>query len=139
MSHTNMVEKAKSELCALVRAAYEKAVEDGVLKDAPDITIAAEIPRDLANGDYATSFALAAAKKLGRSPRDIAAAVLERLDLEGSCFRSAETAGPGFINFRLRDGWFSDVVAAVRREGADYGRSDDGAGRTVQVVQRLWG
>ncbi len=133
MSHTNMVEKAKSELCALVRAAYEKAVEDGVLKDAPDITIAAEIPRDLANGDYATSFALAAAKKLGRSPRDIAAAVLERLDLEGSCFRSAETAGPGFINFRLRDGWFSDVVAAVRREGADYGRSDDGAGRTVQV------
>ncbi len=133
MSHTNMVEKAKSELCALVRSAYEKAVEDGVLKDSPDITIAAEIPRDLANGDYATSFALAAAKKLGKSPRDIAAAVLERLDLEGSCFRSAETAGPGFINFRLRDGWFSDVVAAVRREGADYGRSDDGEGRTVQV------
>ena len=133
MSHTNMVEKAKSELCALVRSAYEKAVEDGVLKNSPDITIAAEIPRDLANGDYATSFALAVAKKLGKSPRDIAAAVLERLDLEGSCFRSAETAGPGFINFRLRDGWFSDVVAAVRREGADYGRSDDGEGRTVQV------
>ena len=133
MAHTNMVEKAKSELCALVRSAYEKAVEDGVLKNSPDITIAAEIPRDLANGDYATSFALAVAKKLGKSPRDIAAAVLERLDLEGSCFRSAETAGPGFINFRLRDGWFSDVVAAVRREGADYGRSDDGEGRTVQV------
>lgn len=130
---TNMVEKAKQELCSLVRAAYEKAVADGVLKASDEITIMAEIPRDIANGDYATSFALAAAKKLGRSPRDIATAVVERLALEGSCFRSAEIAGPGFINFRLHDGWYGEVVSAVRREGAEYGRSNDGEGKSVQV------
>ncbi len=130
---TNLVDKAKKELAALVRSAYEKAVADGVLPHSDELVIQAEIPRDLANGDYATSYALAAAKKLSKNPREIATATVERLDLEGSCFKSAEIAGPGFINFRLRDSWYGDVVEAVRREGADYGRSNDGEGKTVQV------
>ena len=46
---------------------------------------------------------------------------------------AVEVAGPGFVNFRLDDGWLHDVVRAVIEAGADFGRSDVGAGRRVMV------
>ena len=45
-----------------------------------------------------------------------------------------ELAGPGFINFRLDDGWLHEALAAVLAEGEDdYARPDVGHGETVQV------
>lgn len=55
-----------------------------------------EIPKDAANGDFTTTFALAAAKALHKGPRDIAQALLDHMDLTGTYFASAEIAGPGF-------------------------------------------
>ena len=55
-----------------------------------------DIPKDTKNGDYATSFALAAAKALGKAPRDIAQALMDHMELEGSYFDKVEMAGPGF-------------------------------------------
>ena len=85
-----------------------------------------EIPKDPANGDYTTTFALAAAKAMKMRPRDIAEVLLENIDLEGSYFASAEIAGAGFLNFRLGSGWYAGVMSAVESEGAAYGRSDIG-------------
>lgn len=130
---TNLVESAKRQLADLVLGAYRRAADDGVLPMSDDITVSVEIPRDLRNGDYATSFALAAAKKLGKNPREIAAALSERISLDGSMFSGCEIAGPGFLNFKLREDWFCDVVRAVLHDGGDYGRVNDGEGRSVQV------
>lgn len=129
---TNLVESAKRQLADLVLGAYKRAADDGVLPLSDDITVSVEIPRDLRNGDYATSFALAAAKKLGKNPREIAAALSERISLDGSMFSGCEIAGPGFLNFKLREDWFCDVVRAVLNDGGDYGRVNDGEGRSVQ-------
>ena len=46
-----------------------------------DVRAGVEIPKDPANGDYTTTFALAAAKAMKKSPREIASALLEHLDL----------------------------------------------------------
>ena len=92
-----------------------------------------EIPKDPANGDYTTTFALAAAKAMKMRPRDIAEVLLENIDLEGSYFASAEIAGAGFLNFRLGSGWYAGVMSAVESEGAAYGRSDILAGQKIMV------
>ena len=41
------------------------------------------------------------------------------MELDGTWFASVEAAGPGFINFRLADSWYGDVLGNVAAEGAD--------------------
>ena len=129
----NMIQNAKDQAAALAMAAYRAAAAEGALPQAEVKTAPVEIPKDTANGDFTTTFALAAAKVLGRSPWDIAQALLDRMDLAGSYFDSAEIAGPGFLNFRLGRGWYEGVCAAVESEGADYGTNDGMKGRKIMV------
>ena len=98
---TNMIQNAKDQAAALAMAAYRAASEAGKLPQAEVHTAPVEVPRDAANGDFTTTFALAASKALRQPPRAIAQALLDHMDLEGSYFASAEIAGPGFLNFRL--------------------------------------
>ena len=130
---TNMVQNAKDQAAALALAAYRAAVEDGTLPQAQAGAAPVEVPRDAANGDFTTTFALAASKTLRQPPRNIAQALLDHMDLEGSYFASAEIAGPGFLNFRLGRKWYEEVCAAVEREGADYGRTGDLKGQKIMV------
>ena len=130
---TNMIQNAKDQAAALALAAYRAAAEDGSLPQAEVGTAPVEVPRDAANGDFTTTFALAASKVLRQPPRAIAQALLDHMDLEGSYFASAEIAGPGFLNFRLGRKWYEEVCAAVEREGADYGRSDSLKGQKIMV------
>ncbi len=129
----NMVQNAKEQAAALAMAAYQAAVADGTLPQAEVKTAPVEIPKDTANGDFTTTFALAASKALRKSPRDIAQALLGHMNLEGTYFASAEIAGPGFLNFRLNDSWYAGVCDAVEQEGADYGTCDTHKGQKIMV------
>ena len=129
----NMIQNAKDQVLALTGKAYEKAAAAGKLPADVSVRAGVEIPKDPANGDYTTTFALAAAKAMKMRPRDIAEILLENLDLSGSYFASAEIAGAGFLNFRLNPSWYAGVMHAVESEGPAYGRSDALAGRKIMV------
>ena len=129
----NMVQNAKDQAAALAMAAYQAAVADGTLPAAEVKTAPVEIPKDTANGDFTTTFALAASKALRQPPRNIAQAMLDHMDLTGSYFASAEIAGPGFLNFRLNDSWYAAVCEAVEAEGAAYGTNDGLKGQKIMV------
>ena len=129
----NMVQNAKEQAAALAMAAYQAAVADGTLPQAEVKTAPVEIPKETANGDFTTTFALAASKALRKSPRDIAQALLGHMNLEGTYFASAEIAGPGFLNFRLNDSWYAGVCDAVEQEGADYGTCATHKGQKIMV------
>ena len=129
----NMVQNAKDQAAALAMAAYQAAVADGTLPEAEVKTAPVEIPKDTANGDFTTTFALAASKALRQPPRNIAQALLDHMDLAGSYFASAEIAGPGFLNFRLNDSWYAAVCEAVESEGAGYGTADHLKGQKIMV------
>ena len=119
----NYIVKAQEEAQKLVLAGYEAAAAAGELPQAAFEGIPVEIPKDASNGDYASSFAMQAAKTLRRAPRMIADAVVRHMSLEDSLFSSVDVAGAGFINFHLGHRWFEAVVADIAAEGADYGRS----------------
>ena len=129
----NMVQNAKDQAAALAMAAYQAAVTDGTLPQAEVKTAPVEIPKDTANGDFTTTFALAASKALRQPPRNIAQALLDHMDLTGSYFASAEIAGPGFLNFRLNDSWYAAVCEAVEAEGTAYGTNDGLKGQKIMV------
>lgn len=53
--------------------------------------------------------------------------------MQGTDFERAEIAGPGFLNFFLKQQWFSRTVETVLQEGDDYGRTETGAGKRILV------
>ena len=129
----NMIQNAKDQVLDLTVAAYGKAAAQGLLPEDVAVTPSVEIPKDTANGDYTTTFCLAAAKALKKNPRQVAQILMDHMDLAGSYFTSVEMAGPGFLNFCLGDKWFRDTVACVEREGADYGCNDTLKGQKIMV------
>ena len=129
----HMIQNAKDQAARLTLAAYAAAAAAGELPQAEITTVPVEIPKDTANGDFTSTFAMACARQLKLPPRKIAEALLAHLALDGSYFTSAEIAGPGFLNFRLGKTWYHDVMAAVETEGENYGSADALHGQKIMV------
>lgn len=91
-----------------------------------------EPPRDASHGDVATNAAMVLAKPLGTNPRALADIIAEKLKQDPDVVE-VTVAGPGFINLRLSQGYWQKLLAAVIREGENFGRSKTGAGRKVNV------
>jgi arginyl-tRNA synthetase len=94
--------------------------------------LAVEPPRDPAHGDLATNAAMVLAKRAGTNPRALAGLIAPKLEAIGEV-DGVEIAGPGFINIRLGRSVWEEELRAILADGADYGRSDMGAGQRVNV------
>lgn len=66
-------------------------------------------------GDYQANGAMAAAKKMGANPRELAGQILAQLDLSGIA-QNIEVAGPGFINIHLADTWLAEALGTAERD-----------------------
>ncbi|MDR1733227.1 MAG: arginine--tRNA ligase [Synergistaceae bacterium] len=104
-----------------------------------DLDFEIERPKREGQGDRATSAALQLAKSFGVSPRDLAVKITAMMQKELAAAGKAdlvekiEVAGPGFINFFLSKNWLYAVLEDVLNEGENYGASNLGQGRRVQV------
>src|SRR5690348_12719476 len=116
-----------------IEEALARAVRE-TLPDAPASLVLVERPRDASHGDYATSAALALAKAAKRNPRELAKALAGSLQSSlPDLVAVSEVAGPGFINLRLTPAARQQVVRAILRAGADYGRAESRAGERAVV------
>ncbi|PCJ77058.1 MAG: arginine--tRNA ligase [Rhodobacteraceae bacterium] len=122
-----------AEIKTLVLENLNVLVAEGVLPDGLNYAnVAVEPPRDPLHGDMATNAAMVLAKPAKMKPRDIADALAAKLAQHPRVL-TADVAGPGFLNLRLDPAlWFGIVIEALAK-GADFGRSDMGAGRKVNV------
>ena len=71
-------------------------------------------------GDYQSNCAMGLAKKLGRPPRDVAADLIEKLDVADLC-GTPQIAGPGFINLKMRTDFLARTLESVPSAGAPDG------------------
>jgi len=129
----NMIQNAKAQVLELTLQAYNKAADAGLLPAGCPVQPSVEIPKDTANGDYTTTFCLAAAKALKKNPRELAQLLLDNMELSGSYFTSAAMAGPGFLNFTLGTRWFGETMRAVQQAGKAYGENDTLRGKKYMV------
>lgn len=116
---------------ALVPAAGLTAA-DGAVLDLARVLV--EPPRDPAHGDLATNAAMVLSKAAGKPPRALAEIIVAELGKDADV-ESAEIAGPGFINIRLRPAYLAAVVTRVLVEGQAFGRgADKGVKVNVEYV-----
>lgn len=80
-----------------------------------------EHSRDASHGDYATNAAMKNCRLLGKAPRDVANMLIEKLDMSG--IEKVEIAGPGFINFFMKNDSLQPIVKKIINEGEEFGRS----------------
>ena len=129
----NMIFEAKQQVLHLTRDAYAAAVAEGLLPEGCTVVPSVEIPKDTRNGDYTTTFCLAAAKAMHKNPREVATILKDHMALTDSYFTSVEIAGPGFLNFTLGGKWFADTVKTIEAEGEHYGENDNLKGKKYMV------
>jgi len=65
-------------------------------------------------GDYQTNAAMALAKNLIMPPRELAAEIIKLLEVEDLC-ETPEIAGPGFINFRVKENTIVSRINEIRK------------------------
>lgn len=114
-----------------IREAVEKALaKAGVVS----ISFAVERPAVLAHGDYATNAAMAAAKSLGKNPRELAEALAKSIkDALGESAERVEVAGPGFINITLSKEAIAFQIAEADGKGEDWGKGESEKGKRVII------
>lgn len=129
----NVVENVRQEIKNTVALSFEVAAKKGELPEVelPDITI--EVPREKEHGDFSTNIVMQVTKQLKKAPRQAAEIIINNMALENTFIEKVECAGPGFINFHLKNDWLFDALKCIRDEKENYGRINIGEGRKVMV------
>jgi arginyl-tRNA synthetase len=122
----------KNHLAQLLTDAVHGLQAGGGLPADLEINLQIERTRDRAHGDFASNVAMTLAKAARSKPRDIAEKIVAALPAS-ALVTKVEIAGPGFINFYLSPAAYHSVLNDILTQGTGYGRSDLGAGRSIQV------
>jgi len=91
------------------------------------------LPKDASHGDYATNIAMILASRLKMHPRRIAEIIVSKLQLPEGILEKVEIAGPGFINFFVKDEVWRQLLKEIDEQGEHYGENELGGARKVQV------
>jgi arginyl-tRNA synthetase len=94
--------------------------------------VTVEPPRDPTHGDIATNAAMVLAKAADKKPRELAAAIAEKLRAD-ALVGKVDVAGPGFINITLKPAAWIEALRGAVQLGAHYGASDVSGGVSVNV------
>lgn len=111
----------------------KKAVEELGYKSS-DIVLS--IPQNSAFGDYSSNVALQLAKvespKGKQSSLEIAKEILDNLSSLGY-LKKVEVAGPGFLNFFIKEDVWVEGVKEILSQGDKFGQSGAGKGQKILV------
>jgi len=113
----------KNRLIKMLGVALQGLAEERGLGESPQPRL--ERPKAADHGDIACNIALQLSKAWKLNPRELAQALVERLEQQPSysdLIASCEIAGPGFINFRLSNSAKTSVVQEVLTAGSQFGQ-----------------
>lgn len=94
--------------------------------DSPQIIL--ETPRQKGFGDLSCNVAMSAAKQLRKNPREIAQSIASAFPTSADMIDAVEVAGPGFLNFRIANGYYHNLLAEILKDPSNFGSSDHGNG-----------
>jgi len=123
----------KQKIKKLIYEALKQAYQKGDLPSSEFPEVELEEPKARMHGDFSTNIAMIMASSQKMAPRKIAESIINHMDDSGSMILKVEIAGPGFINFYLRQSAWYPALRRVYEEGERYGSSDIGKGEKIQV------
>ena len=108
------------EIRDLLKQNIQLALKElGVDLDLNEIVV--ENSKDPSHGDYATNVAMKLARVFGKSPRDVAGLIVDIINKDQ--IDHIEIAGPGFINFYMKNDSITGIVQRIIKENDNFGRS----------------
>ena len=122
----------KKQLETLISQAVAVLKSQEILPTDLNPTVHIERTRDTAHGDFATNIALMLAKSAKTNPRQLAEQIIAALPIN-EAISKVEIAGAGFINFFMNSNAQYQVIADIQIAGENFGKSQIGAGKKVQV------
>ena len=122
----------QKQIAEMVVSALQSAIAAKSLPEVGEVTPSVERPRLAEHGDYSTSVAMALASSMRMAPRAIATEIVENV-APSAMVQDVSIAGPGFINFKLDDGWLRSQIHVIRQAGAKFANLDVGTGQRIQV------
>lgn len=126
-----MAVTVRQKLAQSVSDALDRLYESGELDGERFTDIQIGDTKQESHGDFACNTALMLAKKAKKNPRELAAALQRALGDAGGLLEKTEIAGPGFLNLFVSKRTWHDTLADIITAGADYVRSDAGAGQRI--------
>jgi arginyl-tRNA synthetase len=123
----------KKKLTALIANAVASCTQKGLLPEVKLSSIEIEVPANPEHGDYASNVAMILASQAKQNPRKIAQAICENLTDPEGIIEKAQIAGPGFLNFMMKDNLWRQILENILREKEIYGCVNIGHGKKVQV------
>ena len=118
---------------AEIAGALGRLAAEGRLPAGLDLAkLVVEPPRDATHGDLSTNAAMVLTKQAGLPPRAVAELLAEALRAHPAV-TEVTIAGPGFLNWRLADGFWQERLKDVLAAGPAYGASTVGHGTKVNV------
>ncbi|MFH1975125.1 MAG: arginine--tRNA ligase [Pseudomonadota bacterium] len=123
----------KQKLADIILFAAKKAFEKG--KMVSDEFPAVEIgePKTATHGDFSTNFAMVMASAQKMPPRKIAEIITGEIEDHAGLIEKTEIAGPGFINFFVKQNSWHPVLQQIYEDDERFGSCDIGKDRKVQV------
>ena len=121
-----------SEISEKLRSVIEQGIKDTFNLDVDKNDFSVEIPKDKNHGDYSTNAAMRYAKILRKSPREIAENLSKTLQ-NSDIIEKIEIAGPGFINFFIRNDSLTKIISDILKNGENYFKSNIGGGTKIMV------
>ena len=100
-----------------IQNAFKKLGHEIALGD-----IVIEHSKDPSHGDYATNAAMKLCRLFSKPPRDVANLLINELDM--SNIEKVEIAGPGFINFFMKNDSLQSIIKIINDKGDNYGRRE---------------
>lgn len=125
--------EVKETLTELLADSMERARSDGSLPLENTPAVQLDVPKDSGFGDFACNLAMILARDLKRPPREVAQVLIDHLEDAEAIIERCEVAGPGFLNFFIKEDYWLRVLQDVESKGDDYGRSNLGKGEHVLI------
>jgi arginyl-tRNA synthetase len=117
----------------IIMRALARAQERGELAEGALPPLIVEYPKDERHGDYTTNVAMTMASQTGKPPRTIAETIVRFIEDAEGIIERVEVAGPGFINFFLKEAYWHYFLREADHQGERYGEGELGKGKRALV------
>ena len=121
----------KNDLIRILKTVLKQIGEENGI-DFSNKKVSIQENKEKSHGDYASNLAMAVAKDLSQTPREVAEKICSLLPSE-EWIEKVNIAGPGFINFYLKKDTHNEILLLIEESGRDFGRNNSGNGERVLI------
>ncbi len=116
----------------IIEALKQAAQKFGI--DIKGAQIQLDYPENPEYGDFSTNLAMAHAKSLKIAPKVLAEKIITAFkEIQPNFIDSITVAGPGFINFKIKDQAIAKQILEAAKKGSEYGKKVSSVAKNVLI------